>query len=62
MTLLASSKTFGGIETLIAEFYAGEKKQLRQVSDTEWTVHRGDGRQLQVRVALVKGRYRFETV
>lgn len=61
MKLLASSGTLEGIQELIAAFYCGERKTLRQEGDA-WRVLRSDGTPIE-RVRVVgpkRGRYRFE--
>lgn len=60
-TLLGSAPTLEGIQEVIAAFYCGSRKTLRQEGDA-WRVLRTDGTPL-TRVRVVgpkRGRYRFE--
>jgi hypothetical protein len=57
--LLATAGNLEGIQQMISKFYGGEKKELRQVNDNEWSIHNPDGKTLQTRVTLEKGRYKF---
>lgn len=60
--LFGTSATLDGIQDVIAKFYAGERKVLREQSPGIWSVHKIDGTKLATVVRLHKGRYRFESI
>lgn len=55
---LASSNTLEGISQLIAQFYGGERKELREISPGVWQVISA-GEPLSTIVTLRRGRYVF---
>ena len=60
--LLASAGTLEDIGALIARFYGGEAKPLRELGSGIWELLRAEGKDALkgVRVVLRAGRYRFE--
>jgi hypothetical protein len=63
VTLYGSSPSLDGIGDVIQAFYCGERKELRPIDGTTWSVHRANGERLfSVIVRLKKDRYRFERI
>ena len=58
--LLGSAPDLDKIKKMIGQYYYSHNITLKEVSDNEWEIHNAKGKIDDVRVVLVKGRYRFE--